>query len=226
MINSESFFDEISANMALWFDGGQEAGDLAHAASVAATHAMPVISALPSDVPMLWTWLEKTSARIYARFYLPPRGARDMAVMSDLTVRINNAFKHGAHGAQIFMRAADLVEFANEIGTVRDDLFFNRELAIGIDISDVDALGWDDVFSAVRRLRAGALILVMARDTGNKSDFVGRVYAAANAATNIKCDLHFVLGANPVRIEQAARIVRAIRPEMAAGVRFFVNAVG
>lgn len=223
MINLESFFDEMSANMALWCDGGHDSGELARIASVAAGQTMPVISALPGDVQMLWTWLEKTSVCIYTRFYLPPRGARDVSVISDLTQRINAAFKQGAHGAQIFMRASDLADFANQIGAVRDDLFFNRGLAIGIDISDVGPFDWETVFDALRRLRAKALVLVLARDTGDKSDFVGRLYAAVNAAGAAKCDLHFVLGDNPVRIEQAMRMVRAIRPQMAAGVRFFVS---
>ena len=223
MMDRDSFFDEFSANMALWCDGGRDAGELARAAAVVMGREMPVISAVPDDVSMLWTWLEKTSARIYARFYLPARGARDMNVISELTGRINAAFKQGAHGAQIFMRAADLADFASEIGVVRDDLFFNRDLAIGLDISEVGPFDWGAVFNAVARLRARALVLVLARDAGDKSDFVGRVYAALRAADEIKCDLHFVLGNNPLRMEQAARLVRGMRPALAGGMRMFVR---
>ncbi len=223
MIDTDSFFDEISANMAMWCDGGRDTGELARVASSSVAHDMPVISALPDDVAMLWTWLEKTPARIYARFYLPVRGGRDVGVISDLIARINAAFKQGAHGAQIFMRAADLDDFAEQIGVVRDDLFFNRELAIGIDISEVGPFEWPAVFDALRRLRAGALVLVLARDGGDKSDFVGRMYAVLRAAGDIKCDLHFVLGNNPLRMEQAARLVRGMRPALAGGMRMFVR---
>lgn len=226
MMATDAFFDEISANTALWCEGGFEAGELARVASAAAAQTMPVISALPADVPMLWTWLEKTTVRIYSRFYLPARGARDEKAISDLTARVNAAFKQGAHGAQIFMRAADLTDFVNEIGAVRDDLFFNRELAVGIDIAEVGPFDWTAVFDAVRRLRAGALVLVLTRDNGDASDFVGRLYAAVGAAANAKCDLHFVLGNNPVRIEQALRMVRAVRPEKAGGVRIFLHTGG
>lgn len=220
---AESFFDETGANMALWCDGGCEAGELARMAEIATQYAMPVISVQPGDVSMLWTWLEKTPARIWARFYLPPRGGRDTGVISDLSARINAAFKQGAIGAQIFLRMADLNDFAQQIGIVRDDLFFNRELAIGMDISDVGPFEWAGVFDVLRRLRASALTLVQAKDTGDRSDFVGRLYAAACAARDAKCDLHFVVGDNPVRIEQALRMVRAVRPEMAGGVRVFVH---
>ena len=223
MIDTDSFFDEISANMAMWCDGGGDTGELARVASSSVAHDMPVISALPDDVAMLWTWLEKTPARIYARFYLPVRGGRDVGAISDLSARINAAFKQGAHGAQIFMRAADLDDFAEQIGVVRDDLFFNRELAIGIDISEVGPFEWSAVFDALRRLRAGALVLVLARDGGDKSDFVGRMYAVLRAAGDIKCDLHFVLGNNPLRMEQAARLVRGMRPALAGGMRMFVR---
>ncbi len=223
MIDTDSFFDEISANMAMWCDGGRDTGELARVASSSVAHDMPVISALPDDVAMLWTWLEKTPARIYARFYLPVRGGRDVGVISDLSARINAAFKQGAHGAQIFMRAADLDDFAEQIGVVRDDLFFNRELAIGIDISEVGPFEWPAVFDMVRRMRAGALVLVLARDGGDKSDFVGRMYAVLRAAGDIKCDLHFVLGNNPLRMEQAARLVRGMRPALAGGMRMFVR---
>ena len=223
MIDTGSFFDEISANMAMWCDGGRDTGELARVASSSVAHDMPVISALPDDVAMLWTWLEKTPARIYARFYLPVRGGRDVGAISDLSARINAAFKQGAHGAQIFMRAADLDDFAEQIGVVRDDLFFNRELAIGIDISEVGPFEWSAVFDALRRLRAGALVLVLARDGGDKSDFVGRMYAVLRAAGDIKCDLHFVLGNNPLRMEQAARLVRGMRPALAGGMRMFVR---
>ncbi len=209
--------------MAMWCDGGRDTGELARVASSSVAHDMPVISALPDDVAMLWTWLEKTPARIYARFYLPVRGGRDVGVISDLSARINAAFKQGAHGAQIFMRAADLDDFAEQIGVVRDDLFFNRELAIGIDISEVGPFEWPVVFDALRRLRAGALVLVLARDGGDKSDFVGRMYAVLRAAGDIKCDLHFVLGNNPLRMEQAARLVRGMRPALAGGMRMFVR---
>lgn len=227
MIASEPFFDEMSANMALWCDVAPDTGALAHVASVASGYAMPVMSVSPADVAMLWTWLEKTQVRIYSRFYLPPRGARDIEVVSDLSARINAVFKQGACGAQIFMRASDLSDFVREISGVRDDLFFNHELAIGIDLADVDAPGWGDVFNAVRQLRAGVLVLVLTRDTGMRSDFVGRLYAMLNAMpADMRCDLHFVLGNNPMRIEQAGRLVRALRPDMAGGMRMFVRSGG
>ncbi len=223
MIGTDDYFDDIGAHKALWCTA-PDSGDLARVAAMAALHPMPMISAVPDDVAMLWAWLEKTPARIFARFYMPARGARDERVVSGLTARINTAFKQGAHGAQIFMRASDLMDFADGMGAVRDDLFFNRTLAVGVDVADVGPFEWGGVFDAVRRLRAGALVIVLARDGGARCDFVGRIYAALNAAADAKCDLHFVLGGAAMRAEQALRLVRAMRPEMAGGVRGFVPA--
>jgi len=219
MMDMNSFFEEMSANVALWCAGASDTGELARVAECASGQSLPMISAAPEDVSMLWAWLEKTPARIYARFYLPPHGG-NIKVISDLAVQINSAFKHGAHGAQIFMRMADLKAFADEMVLVRDDLFFYRDLAVGIDISEIGPFDWPGVFDAVRRLRARALVLALTRDAGDKSDFVGRVYAAARAVTG--CELHFVLGGNPIRVEQAVRMVAAIRPETVGGVRVFV----
>lgn len=220
MMEIDTFFDEMSANIAVWCAGASDTGELARIAEYAADNGVGLISAGGADVSMLWAWLEKTSCRIYARFYLPPRGG-NVAVISDMAVQINAAFKQGAHGAQIFMRLSDLKSFATEIAAVRDDLFFNRDLSIGLDITEIGPSDWPDVFATLRRLRARALVLVLPRDTGNKSDFVGRAYAAF-LATDGSCDLHFVLGNAPMRIEQVLRLARTLRPDAAGGVRAFV----
>ena len=73
-------------------------------------------------------------------------------------------------------------------------------------------------------MRATGLVCALARDDGDASDFVGRVYAALvawDAAGDM--DLHFVTGKNPVRVEQAMRLVQSVRPELAPRVKFFVN---
>ena len=103
-------------------------------------------------------------------------------------------------------------------------MFFNRDLSVGIDITEIGPFDWTDLFAVLRVLRARALVLVLPRDTGDKSDFVGRVYAALTAADG-GCDLHFVMGgAAPVRMEQTLRLARALRPDIAGGVRMFIPA--
>lgn len=224
MIDNELIFDELGASVALWCGQTLSQSELAAAADSAVASNVNLISAAPDDVGRLWTWLEKMPVKIVARFYVPARGSRDEAQISDLSARINAAFKSGACGAQIFMRAADLPDFVKQMRGVRDDLFFNKDLAIGLDIGDVGAFDWKSVFAALDALRVTTLIIAMTRDAGNKSDFVGRVYAMLNAWGNLKCDLHFALGNSPMRIEQAARLTQQIKPALVGGMRFFVPA--
>lgn len=222
MIDNETFLEEISNVTALWCAPSDDGADLARDAARAVEYNMPLVSAVPEDVPMLWTWLEKTDVRIYSRFYLAAHDAADVAAVSGLAARITTAFKHGARGAQVFLPVSDLDDFAAQIGPVRDDLFFNHDFAIGMDISDIDSDQWGHVFDVMTKLRVNALTLALARDGGRRCDFAGRVYAAMSAAENISCDLHFVLGARPIRMEQAARLVRAMRPQCAEHMRIFV----
>ena len=45
------------------------------------------------------------------------------------------------------------------------------------------------------------------------------------SAWGAKCDLHFALGNNFVRMEQALRLVAAIRPQLMERMSFFVTDV-
>ncbi|MBD5391715.1 hypothetical protein HDR66_02825, partial [bacterium] len=202
----DEFFQENASRVGLWCGAADDDADLAGVADMIAARGLSMISALPDDVMRLWAWLEGRPAKILARFYLPPRGGADVNAISDMTARINAAFKQGAAGAQIFMRAADLESFADMIAPVRDDLFFNRDFSIGLDIGDIDATDWERIFDIVRRLHVGALTLVLTRDAGVRSDFVGRVYAALNNWGDVNCDLHFVPARHFIRIEQVLRL--------------------
>lgn len=220
MIDRDFFFDDISENLALWCaaDGADET--LARAAETVVVRHMPLVSVAPDSVGRVWTWLEKMPVKIVARFYLNDKpGDNDF---SDLAVRINTAFRHGAHGAQIFVQAKNLARFVDAISLVRDDLFFNKDLSVGLDINEIGAADWDGVFGALGKIRASAIILVMTRDAGDKSDFVGRVHAMLNVWGTFGGDVHFALGGAMVRMEQAWRLIGAMRPALAARARFFV----
>ena len=68
------------------------------------------------------------------------------------------------------------------------------------------------------------MLFVFTKDTGKKSDFVGRIYAMLNAwSDDNKFDLHFAFGANFMRIEQAWRLVEKVKPDLISRVKFFIN---
>ena len=224
MIDTDFKFDELpNTNAALWCGPDLDSGELACLVQVAVENKTSVLSVAPASVGVVWPWLEGAAIKIMARFYFPDKKITEQQV-SDITVRINTAFKHGAHGAQVFLDGVGaLSDLVRQTHMIRDDLFFAKDLAIGLDIGGVGPTDWDGLFADLRKINASSLVLVMARDMGAKSDFAARVFGMLDAWTNEnKFDLHFVLGNNPMRIEQVMRLVQKMRPELMMGLRFFV----
>ena len=212
---------EVFSGGALWCGAGDDATDLAQAASIALERGINTISVVPGAVGILWPWLENKNVRILARFYLK---SADVANIYDMVESINQTFKQGADGAQIFVDVRDLDGFVSQLYLIRDDLFFNKTLFVGMNISEIGPFDWPRIYAALNKLRATGLILAMVRDDGNASDFVGRVYAALNDwKTDFDMELDFIVGKNLSRIEQVQRLIQSMCPELASRVRFFIN---
>lgn len=209
---------------ALWGVAGEDETELARVANDVVKNDVSKVSVVPGAVPVLWTWLEKNNKDIYARFYLEKMAEKYSDKLSMLIQNINTAFKQGAYGAQVFMHMNQLTGFVNEMHVIRDDLFFNRDMSIGIDIMELSTENLTTLFEGLNKINATSLILVMTRDDGDMSDFVGRLYGVLSA-WGAKCDLHFALGNNFVRMEQALRLVAAIRPQLMERMSFFVTDV-
>ena len=223
MIDLDSFFNGVGTNVDVWCGGDTNGVDLARMVEVATQHNAHVVSVLPDVVPTVWPWLEDKNVKIYARFYLSEKRVTEKQI-SDITVRINNALRQGACGAQIFLRAGALSGLVDQTYVVRDDLFFDKDLSIGLDIADIDAHDWDMIFENLRKINATSVVIVFTNDTGDKSDFVGRIYGMLNAwVGENKFDLHFAFGPNFMRIEQAMRLVQQMRPNLMDGLRFWIN---
>ncbi len=223
MIDIDNILGELRPHMGLWCPGGGEETDLAAMAEYIVANKIKMISAAADSVPTLWPWLENANVAINARFYLDAHVARHAEKqISDLAARMNGLFKQGASGAQVFIRFADLELFVSQLHAIRDDLFFNKTLSIGVDIKEIGPYDWDRLFELADKINAASIMIAMPNDTGDKSDFVGRVYAALNAWNGaFRGDLHFALGQNFTRMEQAVRLVQAMRPELMANLRFF-----
>ncbi len=221
----ESLFNELGARACLWCPADAAGTDLAAMTERAVDGRMAVISVAPDAVATVWPWVEKKPVRIFSRFYLDGFTASAAGVVvSDLAVRINASFRRGAHGAQIFVRYRDLNSFADIMRPVRDDLFFNKDLSIGVDIGDMNLCDLGAMFDSLRRINASSVVFANARDAGAKSDFVGRVYGMLGAwPTDWDGGLDFALGDNVMRIEQAWRLVTSLRPQLMNKTRFFIN---
>ena len=223
MIDTKTFLSEIQARVGIWCSADTDGADLARMVQCATEWNADVLSVLPDAVPVVWPWIEEKPISLLGRFYVNDDKI-DENVMSDLTVRINSSFKQGARGAQVFVRYKHLRPMIDQVAIIRDDLFFNRELVIGLDIGDIDSDDWANLFCELKRINASAVCFVLTRDTGKKSDFVGRVYGMLNAwNSEFSGALHFALENRPERIDQARRLVESVRPELLSGLRFFVN---
>ncbi len=223
MISIDAVFQELGDMGALWCRADTDAGDLARCTEFVVQNGVDMVSVAPDAIDVLWPWMERMPVKIMARFYAEGKRIVEKQV-SDLTVRINTVFKRGAHGAQVFLRPEMLPDLVKQTHIIRDDLFFNKDLSIGLDIGDIDVDAWDDLFQNLQKINASSVLFVFTNDTGDKSDFVGRIYGMLNAWGGAnKFDLHFALGPNFMRIEQAKRLVEMIKPELLGGLKFFVN---
>lgn len=223
MIDINPDFESIVDNVALWCGADMDATDLANVVQFANAYNIDELSVAPDMIKTVWPWLENTNKKIMSRFYLDGKKLTENQI-SDVTVRINSVLRQGANGAQVFLPVGALDSLVEQTHVVRDDLFFNKDLAIGLDIGDVGPFEWNVVFERLRKIDASSVVLVLTRDSGNKSDFVGRLYGMLNAwGAENKFNLHFALGPNFMRIEQAIRLVQQMQPGLVKGMRFWIN---
>ena len=220
MIDMDNILGQIGC-AALWCGGDAESVDLARAVSVAIENKISVISVANDAVSVVWPWLENKKIKIYSRFYVNRVTSDDVSALSE---KINKCFKQGADGVQIFVSVQDLDNLVGQLCAIRDDLFFNKDLFIGLNINDIGPFDWELLYQSLIKIRATGLVIVLGHDSGDASDFVGRVYAALSEwdEKNNFC-LHFILGNNFTRIEQADRLVRAMCPDLSEKVCFFIN---
>lgn len=198
--------------------------DLAADVAVAIEAHAPQISVAADAVGVVWPWIEEHDIKIMARFAVPDGDTWDVRI-SEFAMRVNAAFKSGAAGAQIFVRGGDIAAFCDALRPIRDDLFFNRELCIALDMSDVNSMEWENIFRMLARVRADSVLFTLAHGAGGKSDYVGWLYGMLSAMNESVWDgaLRFAVGNNPTRIEQAQRLTGAMRANKLEEMIIFVN---
>ena len=223
MIEEKIIFDSFADNMALWCQADLDAGELARATEVVMSQNLPIVSVSPVAVPIIWPWLENCDVKILARFYLDGKNITESQV-SDVTVRINEVLKRGAHGAQVFLDVEAVADLVEQTYVIRDDLFFNKDLVLGLDILNVGPFDWDELYANLRKINASAVMFVFTNDMGDGSMFVAQIYAMLNMWNlENKFDLHFAFGPNFMRIEQVLRMIKTMRPELISRVKVFTN---
>ncbi len=222
MIDIKEIFDnnlDVAKRVALWLSDKCDSAELAGAAEYMVEMNVPAVSVVPESVSVIWPWVEKSNIKIFARF--------DNVCFDDLSgfgVNVNSVFKKGANGAQVILKLSDLKRFVESVSSVRDDLFFNKDLSVGLDMFEVWPLDWCDVFENLKKLRASSLLLMMTNDAQEKSDFVGRIYSVLeNWDADSNMELHVMLETSFNRAEQVYRLVAINRPELLDKLKFFVS---
>ena len=222
MIDINEIFVDCDKRLALWCDGVDDTNDLAGMADYIMQSGIDMISVPPEIVYNIWAYLERMNVKIFTRFVFE-HGVKDTdACVYDLAQNITNVCKRGASGVQIFVEMRDLETFTEKISVVRDDLFFQHDLCVAMDIQDIDVHNWQNIFEKLRNLHAKALVLTLKEDMKNRSDFVGRVYGMLQN-WNMDGELHFILNNNFDRMDQVIRLVESEKPELTERLRFFLD---
>ena len=223
MIEMNEIFSDLDSRVALWCEKAMDTNDLAMMAEYITHEKIKTVSILPEIVPFVWTCLEKFDVKILARYIFNPLQKSMLdEEMYDLGGKIKDICKKGAKGVQIFIQMRDFERFVEMMGFVRDDLFFQHDLCIALDINDIDISNWQMIFQKLRNVRAHALGLSLTEDMGNRSDFVGRVYGMLQN-WDFDGEIHFILGNNFDRIDQVIRLIEIEKPELANRVKFFLD---
>lgn len=212
MIDSANFLSETKTG--LISNDNTDASDLAGVVSAASARGIDAVSCVATDVATLWPWVESTPIRIYAR--IAPDGD-----VSGNAVAINTAFKHGAAAAQILLTRENFDSWVDGIRPIRDDLFFNKELVLGVDIAHVDTNRWTHVLTRAADIRADNLML---RAGGDLPDFVGRIYGMLDTWGDVFTGgVQIAFDNDFIRMEQTWRLMQKMRPELASRARFFIG---
>lgn len=222
MIDINEIFSDSDSRLAFWCESVEDTNDLAMLSDNIIKENIKLISVTPGAVPLIWPYLERAKVKILTRYIFNPIQKNIDSEIYDLAANVSQIFKKGADGVQIFIKMRDLERFVDAISVVRDDLFFKHDLSIGMDISDIDIHGLDVFFEKMCNVRADSLVLTLNEDMGNRSDFVGRVYALLHQ-WNMNGELHILLNNDYDRMDQVIRLVESERPELNDKLKFFLN---
>ena len=222
MIEINEIFSDSDKRVALWCEKAIDTNELALLCENIISNGIDLISVPPEVTPMVWAYLEKRDVKILTRYDFKPLQKNIDQDMYELSANIMNSCKHGADGVQIFVQMRDFERFVDLLKIVRDDLFFEKDLCLAMDIQDLDMSNIGDMFKKLRDVRAGCLTLTLNEDMGNRSDFVGRVYGLLQN-WDFDGELHFILGNNFDRIDQVIRLCECLKPEISEKLRFFLD---
>lgn len=222
MIEINEIFSDSDKRLALWCETVQDTNDLAIMAENIIESGIDLISVPPEIVSNMWVYLEKKQIKILSRFDFKSLPKNTDTDVSELSKNIKSVFKQGADGAQVFLKMSDFDGFIEKISWIRDDLFFNKEFCLCLDVEDIDISRLDVIFAKLQDIRANSLMFTLSEDMGPRSDFIGRVYGMLQK-WNLDGRLYFMLNNNYDRMDQVIRLIESEKPELQDKVKFFLE---
>ncbi len=217
MIDFSETLEELHGRIALTCADGMDARSLIFAADNAARMRAAAVSCDPNSVNMLWTWLEKSKIKIFARISVPEP---DLEVQK-IAAAIHTAFKKGAAGVQLIVTPAIHEKLATALSPIAADLFFGRELILTFDLDDVVPDDWPRIFNSLKIMGAAGLGLLV-----SKSDYTaGAIYGMLDHPDYGFCGRLNIISKDSDLgvIEDTWRLTKKIRPELIPGIVFFLN---
>lgn len=222
MITANEIFSDFDPRIALWCDDARDTADIAVLANDIIENKISLVSVPSSIVSFIWTYLEKSKVKIFSRHYFETLNKNFDKDVSNLSEKIMADYKNGAHGIQLFIKIRDFDRLVNLLTVIRDDLFFEHDLCLVLDVEDLGVDNIDLIFRKLKDIRANAFGIRLSEDMGVRSDFIGRIYGILDK-WDFDGDLHFMLKNNFERIDQSIRLIESLRPELVNRVHFFLE---
>ena len=196
---------------------GLDARALIFAADNAMRSNVRAVSADPESVNMLWTWLEKSDIKIFARFEIEDL---DFDV-SKIAAQLHAVLKKGADGIQLIAAPDTLNKLAAALSPIAADLFFGRDLVLVTDLNDVMPNDWEMLFHSLKRINAKGLGLL----AGSGENTSGVIYGMLDVFDlDFEGYLQIILKDSDMQtIENAWRLIQKTRPEVVNKVMFFLS---
>lgn len=220
MIEVNEIFSDKDKRLALWCEKVADTNELAVLANKIAESGVGLISVPSEMVADIWTYLEKLKIDIFTRYSFLPLQKNNDVEMNDLVKNISRVCRQGATGVQIFVKMRDFERFIDSLMIVRNDLFFNHTLSICMDVNDIDINNLGLIFQKLKDIHADSFGLTFNEDMGNRSDFIGRIYALFEK-WDFDGDLHFILVDNLDRVDQTVRLAEILQPNLIEKTKYF-----
>ena len=217
MIDFSGTLAEMKGRIAMACPDGMDARALIFAADNAMRSNVCAVSAPPESVNMLWTWLEKSGIKIFARCQVDGRGFD----ASKIAAQLHAAFKKGAVGVQLIAAPDTLNKLAAALSPVAADLFFGRDLVLMTDLDDVAPSDWDMLFHSLKRINAKGLGIL----AGAGENAAGAVYGMLDSFDSDFAGYLQVISkdSDMLAVENIWRLIQKMRPETANKTSFFLE---